>query len=139
MESLAPEFNVPLKRESCSTSRVGARFTFQMEAAELASETISLQWRPGCRRRKVWGMADILEKITAYKRNEIADAVSRRPLADVLRVQAESARWRRSDKAARLGAGATVKMTIPMVVFIFPTIWLVLLGPALLLVFRGGL
>ncbi len=61
------------------------------------------------------------------------------PLADVLRVQSESARWRRSDKAARLGASATVKMTIPMVVFIFPTIWMVLLGPALLLVFRGGL
>ena len=59
--------------------------------------------------------------------------------AEVMRVRAESARWRRSDKAARLGAGATVKMTIPMVVFIFPTIWLVLLGPALLLVFRGGL
>jgi tight adherence protein C len=61
------------------------------------------------------------------------------PLADVLRVQSESARWRRGDEAARLGASATVKMTIPMVVFIFPTIWLVLLGPALLLVFKGGL
>ena len=61
------------------------------------------------------------------------------PLADVLRVQSESARWRRGDEAARLGASATVKMTIPMVVFIFPTIWFVLLGPALLLVFKGGL
>jgi tight adherence protein C len=60
------------------------------------------------------------------------------PLADVLRVQSEAARWRRSDEAARLGASATVKMTIPMVIFIFPTIWLVLLGPALMLVFKGG-
>jgi tight adherence protein C len=60
------------------------------------------------------------------------------PLADVLRVQSEAARWRRSDQAARLGASATVKMTIPMVIFIFPTIWLVLLGPALMLVFHGG-
>ena len=61
------------------------------------------------------------------------------PLADVLRVQAESARWRRGDNAARLGATATVKMTIPMVIFIFPTIWLVLLGPALMLLFKAGL
>jgi len=61
------------------------------------------------------------------------------PTADVLRVQAETARWRRGDRAARLGAGAAVKMTIPMIVFIFPTIWLVLLGPALFVVFKGGL
>ncbi len=61
------------------------------------------------------------------------------PLADILRVQAEAARWRRSDQAARLGASAPVKMTIPMVIFIFPTIWIVLLGPALLTIFKGGL
>lgn len=60
------------------------------------------------------------------------------PTADVLRLQAEAARWRRGDNAARLGANATIKMTIPMVLFIFPTIWLVLLGPALFTVFRGG-
>jgi tight adherence protein C len=61
------------------------------------------------------------------------------PMADILRVQADAARWRRGDKAAQLGATATVKMTIPMVLFIFPTIWLVLLGPALFQVFRAGL
>jgi tight adherence protein C len=61
------------------------------------------------------------------------------PLADILRVQSEAARWRRADQAARLGASAPVKMTIPMVIFIFPTIWIVLLGPALLMIFKGGL
>jgi tight adherence protein C len=61
------------------------------------------------------------------------------PLADVLRVQSDAARWRRSDAAARLGASAPVKMTIPMVIFIFPTIWLVLLGPAIFVIWKGGI
>jgi tight adherence protein C len=61
------------------------------------------------------------------------------PMADVLRVQAESARQRRSERAAQLGGAATIKMTIPMVLFIFPTIWLILLGPALFVIFRKGL
>jgi tight adherence protein C len=61
------------------------------------------------------------------------------PMTDVLRVQSESARQRRSDRAAQLGGSASIKMTIPMVLFIFPTIWLILLGPALFVVFRQGL
>lgn len=60
------------------------------------------------------------------------------PTADVLRVQSETARWRRSDKAAQLGGSAAIKMTLPMVIFIFPTIWLVLLGPALFVILRKG-
>jgi tight adherence protein C len=92
-----------------------------------------------------------LEALDAYGRNSGVPAVHAFiqaligseqmgvPMADVLRVQSESARWRRSDRANRLAATATIKMTIPMVLFIFPTIWLVLLGPALLRVFKGGI
>jgi len=61
------------------------------------------------------------------------------PMADVLRIQSETARQRRSDRAAQLGGSASIKMTIPMVIFIFPTIWLILLGPALFVIFRRGL
>jgi tight adherence protein C len=61
------------------------------------------------------------------------------PTADVLRVQAETARWRRSDKAAQLGGSAAIKMTLPMVLFIFPTIWLVLLGPAIFVILKKGI
>jgi tight adherence protein C len=61
------------------------------------------------------------------------------PMAEILRVQAETARQRRSERAAQLGGAATIKMTIPMVVFIFPTIWLILLGPALFVIFKKGL
>jgi tight adherence protein C len=61
------------------------------------------------------------------------------PLAHTLRVQADEMRWRRRERARQRGAQAPIKMTIPMVVFIFPTIWLVLLGPALFEIFGHGL
>jgi tight adherence protein C len=84
---------------------------------------------------KASGVASVnnfIQAITSSERMGI-------PLADVLRVQSDAARWRRSDRAARLGASAPVKMTIPMVIFIFPTIWLVLLGPAIFVIWKGGL
>jgi tight adherence protein C len=47
-------------------------------------------------------------------------------------------RWRRRERARQRGAQAPLKMTLPMVVFIFPTIWIVLLGPALFEIFHNG-
>lgn len=61
------------------------------------------------------------------------------PLAQTLRLQADEMRWRRRERVRTKGAQAPLKMTVPMVVFIFPTIWLVLLGPALLQIFYRGL
>jgi tight adherence protein C len=60
------------------------------------------------------------------------------PLAQTLRVQADEMRWRRRERARQRGAQAPLKMTLPMVVFIFPTIWIVLLGPALFEIFHNG-
>jgi len=59
-------------------------------------------------------------------------------MAEILHLQAESARWRRREKARQMGARATIKMLIPMVVFIFPTIWLILLGPTIFQLFGKG-
>lgn len=55
------------------------------------------------------------------------------PIARILRVQAEEIRRRRLLVAQVKGAHASVKMLLPMVLFIFPTIWVILLGPAALL------
>ena len=60
-------------------------------------------------------------------------------LVDSLRVQADDLRWRRRDRARVKGAQAPIRMTIPMVLFIFPTLWIVLLGPSLLTIMRHGL
>ena len=60
------------------------------------------------------------------------------PVAQTLRIQAQDLRRRRAELASELAAQAPVKMTIPMVVLIFPTLWLILLGPSLLRLLAGG-
>jgi tight adherence protein C len=51
-------------------------------------------------------------------------------IGQVLRVQADQLRVRRRQRAEELGHQAPVKMTFPLVLFIFPTLFLVILGPA---------
>lgn len=64
-------------------------------------------------------------------------------MAKVLRIQAEQMRMRRRQYAEELAHQAPVKMLIPMIVFIFPSIFIVLMTPAVLRimasnVFGGG-
>ncbi len=53
-------------------------------------------------------------------------------LAESLRVQSDMMRSRRSQRAEELAAKIPVKMTVPLILFIFPTIIMVLLGPAII-------
>ncbi|MGE0199374.1 MAG: type II secretion system F family protein [Candidatus Melainabacteria bacterium] len=53
-------------------------------------------------------------------------------IADTLRVCADDMRVRRKQKAEELASKASVKMTIPLVFFIFPPIFIVLMGPTVL-------
>jgi tight adherence protein C len=61
-------------------------------------------------------------------------------IARILRLQSDELRRRRRQRAQERGAQASVKMLIPMVMFIFPSLWVVLLGPAALLLLHtfGG-
>jgi tight adherence protein C len=53
-------------------------------------------------------------------------------LAESLRVHSEMIRSRRAQRAEELAAKIPVKVTIPLVLFIFPTLFLVMLGPAII-------
>jgi len=54
----------------------------------------------------------------------------------ILRIQADEIRQRRMMTAQERGARASLKMLFPMLGCIFPTLWIILLGPAALLALR---
>lgn len=59
-------------------------------------------------------------------------------IGSILRIQAEQMRQRRFQRAEKLANEAPVKLLFPLVTFIFPCVFLVLLGPILLEMLRTG-
>jgi tight adherence protein C len=56
-------------------------------------------------------------------------------IAKVLRIQSEEMRRKRRQRAEEQAAQASLKMLFPMIGCIFPTIFIVLMGPAVLIIF----
>lgn len=54
-------------------------------------------------------------------------------IAKILRIQADQMRVKRRQRAQEKAHQAPVKMMIPMVFLIFPSLWIVLLGPSLII------
>jgi tight adherence protein C len=62
-------------------------------------------------------------------------------ISRILRIQSDEIRMKRMLNAQERGARASLKMLLPMLGCIFPTLWIILLGPAALLAvhfLRGG-
>jgi tight adherence protein C len=60
-------------------------------------------------------------------------------IGTALRIQSDQIRVKRFQRAEKLGNEAPVKMLFPLVAFIFPAVFLVLLGPVILqMAMRGG-
>jgi tight adherence protein C len=57
-------------------------------------------------------------------------------IGKILRIQADDMRRRRRQRAQEKAAQATLKMLLPMVGCIFPVLWIVLLGPAALILMK---
>lgn len=57
-------------------------------------------------------------------------------IASILRIQSDQIRQRRFERAEKMANEAPVKMLFPLVAFIFPAVFLILLGPIVLQIFR---
>lgn len=60
-------------------------------------------------------------------------------IGKILRVQADQMRVKRRQRAQEKAHQAPVKMMIPMVFLIFPSIWIVLMGPAVVFLIEQGI
>jgi tight adherence protein C len=60
-------------------------------------------------------------------------------MAKVMRIQSDTMRMKRRQRAEEKARQAPVKMMFPLVFFIFPTILIVLLGPAILQIMKVGI
>jgi tight adherence protein C len=83
------------------------------------------------------GIDDLNNFVQAVIQSEqLGSGISR-----ILRIQSDELRVRRMLSAQEKGARASLKMLIPMLGCIFPTLWVILLGPAAILaarLLRGG-
>jgi len=60
-------------------------------------------------------------------------------IGSILRIQSEQLRARRFDRAEKLAAEAPVKMLGPLMLCIFPAVFIILLGPVISQAMKGGI
>jgi tight adherence protein C len=60
-------------------------------------------------------------------------------IGKILRIQSDQMRMKRRQRAQEKANQAPVKMMIPMVFLIFPSIWIVLLGPSIFIIMESGI
>ena len=78
------------------------------------------------------GVPDLISFINAVVQAESMGT----SIANVLRVQAEQMRIRRRQRAEQQAQAAPIKMMFPLVLCIFPTLFIVILGPAALTLYQ---
>ena len=58
-------------------------------------------------------------------------------VADTLRVYSESFRTERFQRAEEMAAKMPVKLILPLILFIFPALFIVIIGPAIISIYRN--
>jgi tight adherence protein C len=101
---------------------------------------ISLEQRAGTPRIEAWRhMAERtkLEIISSFVSMLVQTDRFGTPISKALAVFSDSLRIQRRQKAEELAAKTTIKMVFPLVFFIFPSMFIVLLAPAFLSIIRN--
>jgi tight adherence protein C len=109
---------------------------------EISEEFIQINFeqRAGKPRIEAWeSMADRtrLETVKSFVHMLAQTDRFGTPIVRALRVFADGVRQKRRQQAEELAAKTTVKLIFPLVLFIFPSIFIVLLGPAVILIAKN--
>ena len=106
----------------------------------LEFQTINREQRAGKPRLEAWqSMArrTAVEEIDAFVNMLMQTERFGTPIARALSNFADALRQKRRQRAEELAAKTTVKIMFPLVFFIFPTLFIVLIGPAAINIIRG--
>ena len=101
---------------------------------------VNLEQRAGKPRLEAWqSMAERTQVETVKSFVHMLAQTDRfgTPLVRALRVFADGVRQHRRQHAEELAAKTTVKLIFPLVLFIFPSVFIVLLGPAVILIAKN--
>ena len=120
--------------------RVGAELSVRHPAVSQELAQINLEQRAGKSRIDAWrslAQRTKLEEIESFVGMLWQTDRFGTPIVRALATFAESLRTKRRQKAEELAAKSTVKLIFPLVLFIFPCMFIVLIGPAALNVMRN--
>jgi tight adherence protein C len=125
-------------------NRVGSELAIRHKAMSEEIAHINVEQRAGKPRLEAWrSMAQRvkLEEIEAFVAMLWQSERFGTPIIRALATFSESLRTTRRQQAEELAAKATVKLLFPLVIFIFPSMFIVLIGPAALNIMHnlGGL
>jgi len=120
--------------------RVGAELCVRHPAVSQELAQVNLEQRAGKSRLDAWrsfAQRSKLEEIESFVGMLWQTDRFGTPIVRALATYAESLRTKRRQKAEELAAKSTVKLIFPLVLFIFPCMFIVLIGPAALNVMRN--
>jgi tight adherence protein C len=94
-------------------------------------------------RTRVEALRDMAKRVEVPDLSSLVTALVQADLlgisiANVLRVQSERLREKRSQRAREQAQKAPIKMVFPLVLFIFPALFVIILGPALIIAIKSG-
>jgi len=119
--------------------RVGEEMRFSNRAISEEFRILNLEMRAGKERKDAMrSMADRidLEDISSWVTLLIQTDKLGTSIAQALRVQSDSLRIKRTQRLEELAAKVPVKLLFPTIFFIFPSIFVVILGPAVIRVLK---
>jgi tight adherence protein C len=120
--------------------RVGQELKISHPALSEEFVLIGLEQRAGKPRLEAWrNMADRagVESVRQFVQMLVQTERFGTPISRSLGTFADALRVQRRQKAEEMAAKTTIKMIPPLVLFIFPNLFIVLLGPAALMIWRN--
>jgi tight adherence protein C len=120
-------------------NRVGEEMRLSNSVLAEEFKLLSLELRAGKQRRdalKNLATRTDLEEVSSLVTLLIQTDRFGTSVAQALRVHSESMRTKRYQRAEELATKLPVKMVFPLIVFIFPSIFVTVLGPAIIQIFR---